>query len=362
MARRERRFAYIWRVEETLAAKSVTLSDVAAVARVSVSTASKVLNGRGRVSIETRQRIQDAAERLDYKPNALAQFFATGRSFTIGVITENAQSIFARSVLLGAVADLGTHDRAALLFNADRDHARFERNIRKLQARRIDGLLIIGDELEVPLRSVSSQFSTRVAYARAQTDDPMDATFLPNSGMAGRLAAEHLVSIGRRRIAHIGNTESTSSREREAGFRRVLDANGLALPLGRHVNSDWTRSGGAAATRILLDTGERIDAIFCSNDQQALGAYDALTLAGIRVPDDIALVGVDNFESIAGLRERTLTTIDLNHTALGAAAAQYLLADGDATRGLHLQDCTLIIGRSTMGDAAPHATDALDPG
>jgi LacI family transcriptional regulator len=343
--------------------KSVTLSDVAAVAGVSVSTVSKVLNGGGRASDETRQRIRDAAERLDFKPNALAKFFATGRSHTIGVITENAQSIFARSVLLGAVADLGSHDMAALLFNSNRDHAMFEENIRKLQARRIDGLLVIGDELGVPLRSVTSRFPTRVAYARAQTDEPRDATFLPNSGMAGRLAAEHLVDIGRTRIAHITNFESPSARQREAGFTEVLDGHGLSMAPGGHIDSDWTRTGGAAATRRLLAGEMAFDAIFCSNDQQALGAYEALLLAGVRVPDDVALVGVDNFESIAGLRERLLTTIDLNHTALGAAAAEYLLnGQDDATEGLRLQDCTLIVGRSTVGEAASPATDALDPG
>ena len=146
----------------TAGPRPATLSDVAAVAGVSLSTASKALNGSTRISAATRARIEDAAQRLDFRPNALAQSFASGRSHTVGVLAHRAASTFSHPVLIGAVLRLGARERAALVYDGDRlNRNRLGESIRELGARRIDGVLIVGDGHEQRTRSFTADFRLR---------------------------------------------------------------------------------------------------------------------------------------------------------------------------------------------------------
>ncbi|MFE6666580.1 LacI family DNA-binding transcriptional regulator [Streptomyces sp. NPDC057697] len=330
----------------------VTLSDVAAVAGVSLSTASRALNGGGRVSAATRSRIAEAARRLDFRPNALAQSFALGRSRTIGVLAQNARGAFTEPVLVGAVAHLGSREQACLLYDTGLDPESMADGVRRLLARRVDGVLVLGDGLLTRLRSVTADFSVPVAYAFGLTDRPDDSCYVPDSHMAGRLAGEHLLSLGRRHIAHLtGDAADTAAAGRERGLMASLAEAGLA-PAAKTLRGDWSRTWGAAACRRLIGSGTRFDAVFCGNDQIALGAESALRESGRRVPDDVALVGVDNWEHvISGRRTRHLTTVDMGLAGLGAAAAAQV-ADGRDDPGVHDHPCTLVVGATTAG-AAP---------
>jgi LacI family transcriptional regulator len=340
--------------------KTITLSDVAAAARVDLSTASRVLRGEGRVSGETRQRIFDAAERLDYQPNAQAQFLARGISKTVGVLTMNAPGVFAMPVLTGVTTTLGRLDIATLLYDARTDADLLRESVRKLHARRIDGLLVLGAGImREPIHSITSGFDVPVAYAYATSDDPADAWFMPDGGMAGRLAAEHLIDIGRRRIAHITSKNDIGASDRAAGFATALADAGLQMVPGTPLEGDWTRRWGAEATARLLETGVEFDAIFCGNDQIALGAYGVLRAAGVSIPDDVALVGVDNWEGLVGNGDPLLTTVDPNLLRLGQSAAQFLTAatEGDYTPGAHYEPASLVLGETTMGSGYRTAAD-----
>lgn len=331
--------------------QAVTLSDVAAVAGVSVSTVSKVLNGRGRVAATTSTRIHEAAQRLDFRPNALAQSFALGRSQTIGVLANDAPGTFTMLVLVGASTALGQADMAALMYDARRDPAVLAEHVRKLQARRIDGLLVLGDGPGAPLRSVSNGFTVPTVYAYGLSDDVRDVSFLPNALMAGRLAGQHLIDLGRTQIAHITAENDLAATDRTIGVTAVLADSGLTLALGAPLRGTWTRHWGARAAHALLEHGESVDGIVCGNDEIAFGVYTVLRRAGVAVPDDIAIVGMDNTES-RFQAPRLLTTIDPNLEALGVSAASFLLqalAGGDYEPGVHRQDCSLIVGESTMG-------------
>ncbi|MEE1770053.1 LacI family DNA-binding transcriptional regulator [Streptomyces sp. JV185] len=328
----------------------VTLSDVAAVAGVSLSTASRALNGGGRVSTATRSRIAEAARRLDFRPNALAQSFALGRSRTIGILARNARGAFTEPVLVGAVTHLGSREQACLLYDTSFDPDSMADSIRRLQARRVDGLLVLGDDLRAEMRSVTAEFSVPVAYAFGLTDREGDSCYVPDSRMAGRLAGEHLLSLGRRRIAHItGEADDTATTGREQGLLATLAEAGLA-PAADTLRGDWSRAWGAAACRRLIASGARFDAVFCGNDQIALGAESVLLESGRRVPDDVALVGVDNWEYvISGQHTRHLTTVDMGLAGLGAAAASQV-ADGRDAPGMHAHPCTLVVGATTAGN------------
>lgn len=331
--------------------KVVTLSDVAKLSGVSLSTASKVLNGGGRVSPATQRRILAAAEQLDFRPNALAQFFATGKSHTVGVLTTRAPSVFAMPVLLGAQSALSSHGMATLLYSIDFDPGPLDDTARGLQARRVDGVLVIGDGLARPIHSVTSGLSAPVVYALAVSENPEDFSFTPNGRMVGRLATQHLLDIGCRKIVHVtGPVSDLAVREREQGMLDTLAAAGLR-PAAPALHGGWTRSWGVQATEKLIASGLDLDAVFCGNDQVAAGMHMALRAAGRRIPDDVALVGVDNMSGLLRQSDNLITTVDTNLTQVGAAAAECLMHAETApvTPGVHYQDCSLVLGESTMG-------------
>ena len=328
----------------------MTLSDVAKVAGVSLSTASKALSGTDRVSEETRERVHEVARRLDFQPNALAQSFARGRSKTIGILTQNAAGTWSEPVLVGAATALGKAEHATLLYDAAFDAATLEASIRRLQARRIDGLLVIGDGPHHAMRSLTHAFSVRVAYAFTMTDSPDDVTFLPDNESAGRLAAEHLLSLGRHRLAHITAHDDVAATARAQGFADAVSRAGLE-PVAVRSRGEWREADGAHLAAELVDDGVRFDALFCGNDHMARGAERVLRERGMRIPEDVALVGFDNWEGIVIQNSGPhLTTVDPLLSELGAAAARYLLSD-EATSGIRFGPCALVVGETTTGRA-----------
>lgn len=333
--------------------KAISLRDVAAIAGVSVSTASKVLRGQGKASDATRERILEAAARLDYEPNALGQFLAQGRSATIGVLTLNAPGAFTMPVLTGATTTLGARDLSVLVSDSRLDRTLLTATVRKFRARKVDGLLVVGDGSGSAMRSVTAGFTVPVVYAYGVSDDPDDASFVHNGYVAGQIAGRHLVSLGRRRIAHFGaSLDDQSARERAEGLQSVLAEAGLELAGGSGFHGDWSRSWGRRAAEDLLASGAEFDAVFCGNDTIAMAAAEVFRQAGLRIPDDVAIVGFDNLAGLMDQHDRTLTTIDPLLSTVGARAAEYLadaIDGGEYVPGVHRVDGVLIEGESTVG-------------
>lgn len=326
--------------------KSVTLKDVARVSGVSVPTVSRVLNGGGHVSEETRRRIHEAAEQLDFRPNALAQSFALGRSFTVGVLAQKASGNFSTPVITGVIDELSKRDIAVLVYDDEDDPGARPQNLRTLQARKVDGIVVVGDGTDTPFPSISPLFQTPVVHAFGVSDSPRDTCLLPDDRKAGRLVAEHLLAQGRERIAHVtAMPHSRAVHDRLAGFSDRLDDEGKALALPP-LFGDWTTGWGYRAGHDLADRAGEFDAIFCANDYIAIGVARALERRGIRVPDDVALVGYDNWSKYSGSPDRFLTSVDPHLEVLGRSAALALLA---TTReaGIVLQDCELVPGVSS---------------
>lgn len=340
--------------------KPVLLKDVASVAGVSVSIASQVLNGRGRVAPETRARILDAAERLQFRPNALAQSFKNGRSLTIGLLVEQALRLFTMPVVIGAGTALGARELATLVFDASAGAERRSEIVATLRARRVDGVLVVGDGTERTYASLAGQLSVPVVYAFGESNNPADTSFLPDATGAGRLAAEHLVAIGRTRIAHVSSALDRAAAKRATGLAEGLERAGLDLALGAPLLGDWTEGWGREAGSRLLDRPGEVDAVFAGNDRIASGLYSTLRRAGVRVPDDIAIVGYDNVRKLIEDSRPSLTTIDPQLDLLGARAAEQLIAaaEGAPAAGLHELPCVLVPGFSTLGPAV--GIDGLD--
>jgi LacI family transcriptional regulator len=328
--------------------KAATLSEVAALAGVSVATASKALNARAEVAPDTRRRVLAAAEELAFRPNALARGLLSGRTRTVGLLTDELAGRFAIPVLLGVENELGNQQMSVLLCDARGDAIRRSHYIRTLLGRQVDGLIVLGETNDVR-PSLSAEIPVPVVYVYGESEDPNDLSVLADDRGGARLAAEHLVAHGRRRIAHIsGEHGYRAARERAAGLQGVLDEAGLSI-VGGPMFGDWTQNWGRHAARMLIAAHPDIDAIFCASDQIATAVANTLHDLGRRIPDDVALVGYDNWEVFSAECRPPLTTIDLNLQQLGAVAVAHLFAalDGRPSAGAIRCPGRLVVREST---------------
>jgi len=342
-----------------------TIRDVAAAAGVSLGTASKGLNGTGQLREETRQRVHQAAKRLNFRPNNLAQSLLRGRSFTVGLISTDRYGRFSIPILEGIEDALESARMSVFLCNGADDPIREREHIEQLLMKRVDGIIVTArradprSPLKVPAHSVP------VLYAFTQVRNSKALCLLPDDSGGGRMAGEHLIMAGRRRIAHITGPEDFEAvRHRRAGLKQALERHGLPWRTGDVMSGPWSETWGREAVDVLLARNPKIDAIFCGSDQIARGAVDALRDRGVRVPDDIAVVGFDNWQIIAAATRPPLTTIDMNLHELGRQAGLRLLGMIDGKRrqsGVIRLPCSLV-ARESCGaapDARPVAADTV---
>ncbi|KAB2352422.1 LacI family DNA-binding transcriptional regulator [Actinomadura rudentiformis] len=328
--------------------RSVTISDVAAGAGVSIATASKALNGREQVRAETRARVLQVAEELGFQPNALARGLLSGRTQTAGLLTDGVDR-FSLPVLLGAEDAFGAGQMSVLLCDGRGDSIREQHYIRTLLARRVDGLIVVADSTD-PRPSITDDLPIPVVYAYGPSTDPADVSFVPDDVGGAGLAVNHLLTLGRRHIAHVtGPVEYLAARDRAAGMRAVLDEAGLPLAGGEVLHGAWSQRWGRQAAELLLTTVPELDAVFCGSDQIAYGVAEAAHELGRRIPDDLAVIGYDNWDVFATEARPPLTTVDMNLERLGRAAAQHLFTaiDGGAGGGVHRMPCRLVVRDST---------------
>ncbi len=326
-----------------------TISDVARLAGVSPGTVSKALNGRGALSLSTVQRIQQAAEQLGYQPNALARGLLTGRSFTVGLITTDSFGRFSIPVMQGAEDALGPGRISVFLCDSRDDLIREQHYLSTLLERRVDGIIVTGRRQD-PREPIGSDIPVPVVYAMTSSTNPGDLSLVPDDAEGGAIAVRHLLSTGRTRIGHVtGPMSFAASRLRAQGAEQTLAAAGLELAAGGAMYGEWTEEWGRQATDGLLRAAPDLDAIFCGNDQIARGVADMVREAGKRVPEDIALVGFDNWEVIAAACRPPLTTVDMNLRELGRTAGEELLSaiEGRPSSGLRRLPCSLVLRESS---------------
>lgn len=333
--------------------RAATLTDVARLAGVSVATASKALNGRAQVAAATRARVTEAAERLHFSPNNLARSLLAGRTGTVGLLTSDLVGRFSIPILMGAEDALGAGRSSVLLCDARGDAIREQHHVRTLLSQRVDGLIVVGDRTE-RRPSLGQNLPVPVVYAYAPSQDPADHSIVADNVGGARLAVEHLIGIGRRRIAHIsGDPTYGAATDRALGVTETLAEAGLELAGGRVFYGAWSEAWGRSATRLLLEREPDIDAIFAGSDQIARGVLDALQELGKRVPGEVAVVGYDNWEVLAANSRPPLTSVDINLETLGRLAAERLsqAIEGRTEPGVDVVPGRLVVRASTMPQA-----------
>jgi LacI family transcriptional regulator len=336
-------------------APSLTIRDVARAAGVSVGTASKALNDRGRLRPETRERVRAEAERLGFRPNDLIKSLLRGRTFTVGLITTDYFGRFNMPVVAGIEDALGSAEILVFLCNVRDDPERERKVISALLAKKVDGIIVMGRRIDARAPIDVGPSLTPVVYAFSRVADPDALCLLPDDAQGASLATEHLLGRGRRKLAHItGPRDREAALSRHEGMVSTLAAHGLAMPPTRVLYGDWSEAWGYEAAGRLLAAHSETDGIFCGSDIIARGVLDGLRERGRVVPKDVAVVGFDNWEIVANETRPPLTTIDMNLHDLGRAAAERLLArvEGEASAGVVYLPCTLVV-RESSGATPP---------
>jgi LacI family transcriptional regulator len=327
-----------------------TIRDVARLAEVSIGTASKALNANGRLSLETRQKVLRVARELGYRPNDLAQSLHRAKSMTVGILSNDSFGRFTFPIVEALEDRLADDGIAVFMCNATDDPARERRHLDQLLGKRIDGLVVTARRSDKRSSVASHVGGLPVIYVFAQGDEPDSLSLLPDDEGGAKLATEHLIKLGRKRIAHLtGPAHFEAVTLRHRGYSEALAAAGLKEFPGYFRNGKWSEESGREAVAELFDgKTERPDALVCGNDQIARGAVDALRERGIGVPQDVSVVGFDNWEVMVTGAQPPLTSIDMNLKALGREAGDRLIAmiDGERMSGVYRLPCTLVVRQS----------------
>lgn len=327
---------------------SATIHDVARAAGVSIGTVSKALNGTGSLSDKTRQRVMDTVRSLNFRPNTLARSLHTGLSGSVGLISNDSFGRFTMPIMEGLEGVLSESGIGVFMVNATDDARREQAHLDQLLAKQIDGLIVTARRADRRPSVDLHGLGLPVIYVFSQGDAPGALTLLPDDQGGARLATDHLIQRGRRRIAHVtGPQDFEAVRLRAEGWREALAAAGLdPAPL---MHGSWSEAWGRAATARLMSDPMRPDAIVCGNDLIARGCADALREAGIPCPADVALTGFDNWTVMAEACRPALTSVDMNLIQLGAEAGHRMtrMIKGAEASGTMRLPCTLVVRDST---------------
>ncbi len=305
---------------------SYTLEEIAKLAKVSRSTVSRVINNHPNVRPEVRERVWKIIQEVGYHPHAAARNLATRRTRVVGVvIPETLPKVFSDpyfpAVLRGISDTLAEHDYHLLLsLLAPLQEEDFYRRV--LRGHLVDGIIVLSAQITDPL-IIRAHRDGLPVVSIGRCVEPGVSYVDADNVEGGRMATEHLLRLGRRRVATIAGPQTRAPGiDRLEGYRSALHAWGINLRSEWIVEGDFTEAGGYIAMRRLLPAHP--DAVFVASDLMAVGALKAIREAGLRVPDDIAIVGYDDVE-LAQFTDPPLTTIRQPIYELGRIAVQLLL-------------------------------------
>ncbi|MCL7454431.1 MAG: LacI family transcriptional regulator [Anaerolineae bacterium] len=309
----------------------VKMADVAREAGVSAMTVSRVINGKGYVSDETRRRVLRVIERLGYRPSGIARGLATRRTGTIGLVVPDVANPFFADVARGVEESAYAEGYNVFLCNTDEDPQRELAALGSLEERQVDGLILCSSRLtEDELHKVVARHTSFVLVNRRLVGARTHSVLLDDEA-AGRLATQHLLRIGRRAVGLVAGPETSHSGQlRAKGYRAALAADGLPY------YPEWVRpcaptaSGGRQATLELLSNHPELTGLVCYNDLVAVGALQAAKDRGCQVPADLAIVGHDDIP-LAALVTPALTTCRMPRYELGTRAVGLLLEQLDSS-------------------------------
>ena len=327
-----------------------TIYDVARLAGVSTATVSRALNGTGKIAPATRAAIDAAVAQLGFRPNSIARSLVTKSTQTIAVLLPDISNPFYAALVSGVQEFLLERDHTMLLCTTEGNAEREEQYLQLLRAKQVDGALV--DGLVLPSDRIAR--FVREGFPIVCLDRDIDSNSIPlvqvDNRLGGRLATEHLLGLGHTQIAHItGAPKLGISEERGAGYRDALAAAGVDADPALVAEGTFTEEGGYNGARAVLEASPTLTAIFAANDLSAVGALNAVAVAGRRVPDDVSVVGFDDLR-LAQYTSPPLTTVHQPAEAIARLATELLvgLTHGEEVQQMrHVLAPSLVVRAST---------------
>lgn len=344
-------------VDRSAGRQRAGIGDVAALAGVAQGTVSNVLNHPARVSPSTREKVERAMAMLNYVPNQIARSLAVGVSSSVGLVLSDLSNSLFIDIARGAEAAVAETGANLLLANTNSELEREQRYLQTFAQSRVAGMMItLNDASHYAAIAKVAPHATPVVMLNYRADPSHFCSVSVDNTHGGYSAARHLIDLNRRRLAFVGGPdELTPVHDRELGFWRAVEESGVA---GEVVRPDWiNRSDGWQVGAELADRhpSERPDAVFAASDLLAAGLLQALTSRGVRVPEDVAIVGYDNNQA-AWDSPVPITTIAQPGEEMGRLGAQLVreevAAEQEGTSHPHravVLEPTLIVRDSTSG-------------
>jgi DNA-binding LacI/PurR family transcriptional regulator len=334
----------------------VTIKEIARMTGVSVQTVSRVINKRPDVSPETRAAVQAAIAEHGFQPSAVARSLVQRRSQMIGVIAAGLKYFGVAQTVNGVTEQAEASGYSIILKElASFDVPDIVPVVEFLLAHRVEGIIFAPPQMGANIRHVMEQLPPGcppVVFLKAEPT-PAYTTIGIDNQAAARLAVNHLLALGRTRIAHVaGPLEWREARDRRDGWLAAIGDAGLEP--GPMAVSPWSSAGGAMAFAQLLDEDDRIDGLFAASDQIALGALHVANARGIRMPEQLAVVGFDGLPEAAQFTP-SLTTVRQPLADLGKLAVEELLRAVDADAGAYEPHALQVPFELVVGDSAPLA-------
>lgn len=305
-----------------MSTKHPTILDVAKRAGVSKSLVSLVMRGSTRVSDESRRKVLAAARQLGYRPNVAARVLVRQRSHLLGVMVSDLHNPFFPEVLDGLEEEARDAGYRTLMTTGVRVVERELGAINTLLELRVDGLVLASPRVPTADVTVAAESVPTVVLGKASRTRVADSVF-NDDRIGSRLVVDHLVELGHRRIAHISSPRGAGGTARRSGYVRAMEAVGLGDEISV-APGGFTEAAGADAMRRILADPEKPTAVFVANDIAAIGALEALDTAGLRVPEDMSIVGYDNLE-LSHYHRISLTTVDQPRYEMGRMSVALLV-------------------------------------
>jgi LacI family transcriptional regulator len=309
------------------------MKDIARDLGVSLMTVSKALRSHSDISEQTRQRVLKRMRELNYQPDWIARSMVTGRTYLVGLVLPDLMHSFFSEVAVGVARKLQPFGYQVVITNTQEDAEVEKRNVEALAARKVDGLIIASAQRHKELKVFHSLERAGLPYVLIdRTIAGIAANYVGvKDEEVGRMATEHLIATGAKRIAHLHGPAISTGRGRLRGYRRALQRQGMKMRPEYIVNGEGDARGGYEAMLKLLKQNPRPDAVFCFNDPVAAGAVKATLEMKLRIPEDVAIIGVGNVYYSELLRV-PLSTVDQSSALIGERAAELLTECMDAKK------------------------------
>jgi len=318
-------------------AKAADIRTVAALAKVSIATVSRTINGSPAVSERLSKRVWQAIEQLSYFPNTHARSLVSGRSRLFGIIVENITNPFFPELIQSFEEVAVANGYEILVSSSNSDPRILTTCVRRMLERKVEGVAVLTFGEEEPVLDQLANHDVPIVLAEFKLSDPKSSTIMLDYSTGMSEAVDHLSGLGHRKIGFLAGPHALHSAiTRENDFRKVMERAGLTLKADWVIECDHTLRGGVTGFERLRTLDRQPTAVICSNDMTAIGVLRAAYMEDLRVPQDLSVIGLDDID-FAEFTLPPLTTIRMSRTDLARAAFEALRQQAEATPGAKVQ-------------------------